>query len=68
MFAHPPEGQLFFFVEKFWGFIGDFYKKSPMQVRTESATFPVWAKPTTLEPRDLPPHPLGTVAGVEMIW
>ena len=29
-----------FFVGKFWGYIGDFYEKSPMQVRTESATFP----------------------------
>ena len=40
LFARPSIGLPIPLDGKFWGYIGDFYEKSPMQVRTESATFP----------------------------
>ena len=57
MFARPRLGWLFLFVGKFLGSLNPFFQKGFKQVRTESATFPVWAKPATLEPRDLIPRP-----------
>ena len=49
MFALPAESNLLnLFIKKFWGSLGDFYEKSPKQVRTESATFAQDLNHTTL--------------------
>ena len=48
MFAYPLVGQLFFFVGRFWGFLGDFYEKSSKRCARQSlVTLRVWATPAT---------------------